>query len=1373
MTGSKARWKRLLAYMLAFAMVFSSAAVSSFGTATVQAASKSIKSVKVQLKVGSKDVTKKTITLGKGCKVNVDAIVRPKSAKKSPVKFASAKKSVATVNKNGIITGKKVGTAKINVTATGKDNKKVTTYVKVKVVNVSLKLNKKNASLNVGKTTTLKATVTPKDSKVTWSTSNKSVATVTKKGVVKGVKAGTATITAKAGTKKATCKVTVKAATSSVAVTSVEASMANTDVSLGNYEPITVTVLPSNATDKTVSYSVDNPAIAEVVKMDGIDMVHGLSEGEATITVSSKNGKKASVKIKVVKVPVEKIEFTEPTLRIDLNGTTTLAPKFTPENASVKDLEWSSSDPAIATVDEFGKVTAKSTGEAIITAKAKDGSGVSAVCTIIVSEQEDMTIELVHAYEETDTESIKDTVLFGEDMLIKVHVADNGQAVPNENVTLRMYRNDYDVNAAGKDLDNRYEIKKNYAVTDSNGDAIFVVGLKDEYADKNATNGVAEIYTLTATRLNVNANATHKELTVNTATIGLGGIKVDNTDKTLEASDNAENFVNTVYTSMPKDATATHRQYVVSQKVSPENDATKPHRVVLKATPMITYGSKDSGDKENKVWTTFEGASATNGYPVYNGETNESTTARIADIPLGIRHLNVDFKKVDLSKYTRIEIDLQDSKGALVKRETIKYDSNFDGTVDGRILSKQFELQNNAAKYRLAIKVITEGKVDASEKGYVLDKVEGVFAQDESVGIAPAREMKGDNLVTWTDVSNDVTYDEITLTNAEAYIPEEDWKSGVKDCTAFTYKVPRYPYTGDAFIYAKNGSNVKAIYAYPAKAVNNKNVIEDANSSKAGVPAKAILVTRDEAETRRAIDGTDVTRTDDGSKLIVNSTKTGVTSLKATINVKGLSDSVFNKETGKELYTAIHWAPYIKGAVDVTTPNDDFYAVEGQIVKVQAQLLDDNGNAKSSSNQQIQFKANGKDINVGANDGGITCVTPSFQTDTNGRVVLELLGSADSYVQSLTATAENYKVRLSVIDSKGKETVVNRNLADIYWVDLGLSYSEGTRSATTYAGEESLDSPDVSTLDKQWLIGYRSVGKVVSANAHVISKTPAEKQGRKPITVKNAKIDYSLTSSDVEAVSSNDTAVASKYLTINEDKSAKIASDDIGWIYLNGKFDLSEAALSDIVFNYVDKDGKTATKNNVGFDSAPDLKNTVLKYGVNWVGNGKKAEINPTEIDLDKLDDTNIDITVKDNSGKLFYKEGTKVEYDIVNAKNIAVSLNSQPISAIIQKVVTPADKVTGTARKVEFKATKTASDFLGKASLEAGEKYYVMIRKIDGSAVTNNRILLTVTRTAAPEVTPGPDVSVNATTSEGEGSETTEPNAGSQINVNELAEIQ
>ena len=70
------------------------------------------------------------------------------------------------------------------------------------------KLNKKSVSLNVGKTYTLKATGTK--GKITWTSSKKSVATVSSKGVVKAKKKGTAVITAKYGKKKLTCKVTVK-----------------------------------------------------------------------------------------------------------------------------------------------------------------------------------------------------------------------------------------------------------------------------------------------------------------------------------------------------------------------------------------------------------------------------------------------------------------------------------------------------------------------------------------------------------------------------------------------------------------------------------------------------------------------------------------------------------------------------------------------------------------------------------------------------------------------------------------------------------------------------------------------------------------------------------------------------------------------------------------------------------------------------------------------------------------------------------------------------------------------------------------------------------------------------------------------------------
>ena len=88
--------------------------------------------------------------------------------------------------------------------------KKKTTATKKKVVAKTLKLKKKKATINVGQTVTLKATVKPKKAPLKWKSSKKKVATVTKKGVVKGKAAGTTTITVTSGKKKATCKVTVK-----------------------------------------------------------------------------------------------------------------------------------------------------------------------------------------------------------------------------------------------------------------------------------------------------------------------------------------------------------------------------------------------------------------------------------------------------------------------------------------------------------------------------------------------------------------------------------------------------------------------------------------------------------------------------------------------------------------------------------------------------------------------------------------------------------------------------------------------------------------------------------------------------------------------------------------------------------------------------------------------------------------------------------------------------------------------------------------------------------------------------------------------------------------------------------------------------------
>lgn len=120
------------------------------------------------------------------------------------VTFKSSNKKVATVNRKGVITGKKAGKAVITVKV-GKYTKKLT----VKVKKPSFKLVKSSVKLKKGKKTTIRVKAAPV-SKVTYKTSNKKVATVNSKGVVTAKKKGTAKITVKCNGITRTFKVTVK-----------------------------------------------------------------------------------------------------------------------------------------------------------------------------------------------------------------------------------------------------------------------------------------------------------------------------------------------------------------------------------------------------------------------------------------------------------------------------------------------------------------------------------------------------------------------------------------------------------------------------------------------------------------------------------------------------------------------------------------------------------------------------------------------------------------------------------------------------------------------------------------------------------------------------------------------------------------------------------------------------------------------------------------------------------------------------------------------------------------------------------------------------------------------------------------------------------
>ena len=159
-----------------------------------------------------------SLTLSEGQTATLIATVTPSNATNKALSWSSSNKAVATVDVNGKITAVKSGTTTITVT-TQDGGKKATCTVTVKakptVAVTGITLDKVIVDILEGKTLTLVATVNPSDAtnkKVSWSSSNKSVATVDANGKVTAVKSGTATITATTqdGSKTATCTVTVK-----------------------------------------------------------------------------------------------------------------------------------------------------------------------------------------------------------------------------------------------------------------------------------------------------------------------------------------------------------------------------------------------------------------------------------------------------------------------------------------------------------------------------------------------------------------------------------------------------------------------------------------------------------------------------------------------------------------------------------------------------------------------------------------------------------------------------------------------------------------------------------------------------------------------------------------------------------------------------------------------------------------------------------------------------------------------------------------------------------------------------------------------------------------------------------------------------------
>jgi len=125
----------------------------------------------------------------------------------------------------------------------------------------------------------------------------------------------------------------------------------------------------------------------KVVTVDANGRIKGIGLGTATITVTSANGKKATITVNVTNesIPVEEIKLSPSSATIKAGSTTQISAGIKPDNATNRELVWSSSDPSIASVDSKGVVKGIKAGTVTITARTKDGK-VVASSTITVEE---------------------------------------------------------------------------------------------------------------------------------------------------------------------------------------------------------------------------------------------------------------------------------------------------------------------------------------------------------------------------------------------------------------------------------------------------------------------------------------------------------------------------------------------------------------------------------------------------------------------------------------------------------------------------------------------------------------------------------------------------------------------------------------------------------------------------------------------------------------------------------------------------------------------------------------------------------------------------------------------------------------------------
>lgn len=343
-----------------------------------------------------------TIVLTTGDTTQLTVSITPSDATDPSVTYSSSDASIASVSDTGLVTA--IAPGDVTITATSVSDSAVTASVSVTVADpapvvipiTDLTITPDTLDLTESDTEQLTTAISPDnatDKTVTYTSSNDAIASVDANGLVTAHLAGSATITVTAGDITKTVPVTVSPKV--IPVTAITANPASLTLTEGDETDIAVSVTPSDATNPSVLFTVDNQDIISVTN-DG--HVTAIKPGNAVITISSAAypDVKTTVPVHIEKriIPVTAITLSDTNLTLTEGETRNLTATVNPDNATYPEIVFKSSDPDTVFISKDGHLSADKAGSATITVSSVQYPDIKTTCLVTVKAKPPVKVDV-------------------------------------------------------------------------------------------------------------------------------------------------------------------------------------------------------------------------------------------------------------------------------------------------------------------------------------------------------------------------------------------------------------------------------------------------------------------------------------------------------------------------------------------------------------------------------------------------------------------------------------------------------------------------------------------------------------------------------------------------------------------------------------------------------------------------------------------------------------------------------------------------------------------------------------------------------------------------------------------------------------------